>query len=236
MDGLLDSFLPGRLSEIVGPRSSGSSGLLLAVLAHTTGAGRRVALVDGADTFDAPSAHEAGVDLDRLLWVRCGRHWSKAWSAADLLIRCGAFGTVALELGGIEPGRRDPGSAVRAIRLQRAVERSATTLVLHTPYHLAGHAAALVVEVRRVATRWVGQPRPTRLAGLVSEARIVRSRARPVRLREPVAPPRPADPLREFADAPSTSICPDAAPAPADVGVHATLPGEGAGWLLEWRL
>jgi hypothetical protein len=181
MDGLLDSFPPGRLSEIVGPRSSGSTGLLQAALAHATAAGSRVALVDGADTFDAPSAQGAGVDLDRLLWVRCGGQWNKAWSVADLLVRCGAFGLVALDLGGIEPGRRDPGAAVRSIRLQRAVERSNTTLVLHTPHHLAGHAAALVVAVRRVATRWVGRPRSTRLASLVSEVRIVRSRSRPVR-------------------------------------------------------
>jgi hypothetical protein len=211
MDGLLGSFPPGQLSEIVGPRSSGSSGLLLAILAQATRTGSRVALVDGADTFDAASAHGAGVALDRLLWVRCGGQWKKAWSAADLLVRCKAFGVVALDLGGVEPGRRDPGAAVRALRLQRAVERSATALVLHAPDHLAGHAAALVVAVRRVATRWAGLPRPTRLAGLVSEARIVRSRVRPV-------PP------------------PDASWAPADFHRQAPHPGEDAGWLIEWRL
>ncbi len=207
MDGLLDSFPRGGLSEIVGPRSSGGGSLLLAVLARAAAAGGRVALVDGADALDVRSAHAAGVDLRDLLWVRCAGQWRKAWSAADLLARCAGFAVVALDLGGVDPGRRDPGAAVRCIRLQRAVERSATTLVLHAPYHLAGHAAALVVAVRRVTPRWVGLPRPTRLAGLVSEVRVVRLRARPMGPRE--ADGGSAPPVR---------------------------PDGTAGWLVEWRL
>jgi hypothetical protein len=36
-----------------------------------------------------------------------------------------------------------------------------------------------VVSVRRVRTRWIGADGPTRLGGLVSEARVLRSRADP---------------------------------------------------------
>jgi hypothetical protein len=176
MDDLLGVFSPGQLSEIVGPRSSGGGGLLMALLARATASGVQVALVDGADTFDPASGAEAGVDLDRLLWVRCGSQWRKAWSAADLLARCPGFAVVALDLG--ELGRRDPAATVLCMRLRRAVERTAAVLVLYTPHRVAGSSADLVVEVRRRRACWQGHPRSTRLVGVVSEVRIVRARLR----------------------------------------------------------
>ena len=69
----LDAELPGgwamgELSELVGAgEGSGSAQLLHALLQHTAAAGRFVALVDGADSFDADAAG-AGT-LARLLWV-----------------------------------------------------------------------------------------------------------------------------------------------------------------------
>ncbi len=146
----------------------------MALLAHATTAGGQVALVDAADTFDAPSAVAAGMDLTRLLWVRCGRQWRRAWSAADLLARCPGVAMVALDVVGL--GRRDPTAAVRCLRLRRAAEQSGTALVLYAPHPLAGSAADLMVEVRRREVSWQGHPRSTRLVGLVSEARITRWR------------------------------------------------------------
>src|SRR5258705_356803 len=65
IDGLLGLFPPGRLSEIVGPRSSGASSLLLALIARitTSGTGGQVALVDGMDALDPHSAAAAGAGL-----------------------------------------------------------------------------------------------------------------------------------------------------------------------------
>ena len=83
IDLLLGAFVPGQLSEIVGPWSSGAGSLLLALIAQATAAGRDVALVDGADAFDSASAVAAGVDLSRLLWVRCGGRLRSAFGAAD---------------------------------------------------------------------------------------------------------------------------------------------------------
>ena len=60
-----------------------------------------------------------------------------------------------------------------------AAEQSAAILVLRAPHRLAGSAAALAVSLRRLESRWIGLPHPTRLAGLSSEARILRSRAQP---------------------------------------------------------
>src|SRR5262249_58077020 len=71
MDLLLETFPPGCLSEIVGPRSSGAGSLLVALMARATRSGH-AAVVDAADAFDSASARASGVDLSRLLWVKCG--------------------------------------------------------------------------------------------------------------------------------------------------------------------
>jgi recombination protein RecA len=71
LDERLHGGVPrGQVSEIVGPRSSGRAGLLVAMLAGATGRGEMAALVDPLDMFDAASAAAGGVDLGRLLWVR----------------------------------------------------------------------------------------------------------------------------------------------------------------------
>jgi hypothetical protein len=71
IDERLDGGLPrGQLSEVVGPRSSGRTAVVLSALAAAASRGEVVALVDTFDTFDPPSARACGVDLSRLLWVR----------------------------------------------------------------------------------------------------------------------------------------------------------------------
>jgi RecA/RadA recombinase len=179
LDSLLNAFPEGRLSEIVGPRSSGGGSLLLALLARAASRGGLVALVDGADAFDPETAARAGLDLRALLWVRCGGRLQPAWSAADLLARCPGFAAVALDLGtawGTAPVAAPPSFGVR---LQRAAAGNAAVVVVRAPRHVTGSAAALVVSVRRVRARWVGAPRRIRLGGLVSEARVLRSRFDP---------------------------------------------------------
>jgi hypothetical protein len=175
LDGLLNAFPEGRLSEIVGPRSSGGASLLLALLARAASRGGLVALVDGADAFDPETAARAGLDLRALLWVRCGGRLPPAWSAADLLARCPGFAAVALDLGTAE-GAAPPSFGVR---LQRAAAENPAVVVVRAPRHVTGSAAALVVSVRRVRAHWIGAPRRIRLGGLVSEARVLRSRFDP---------------------------------------------------------
>jgi RecA/RadA recombinase len=71
LDSRLGGGLPrGHLSEIVGPRSSGRTSLLLQVIASATARGELVALVDALDMLDPASAAASGIALDRLLWIR----------------------------------------------------------------------------------------------------------------------------------------------------------------------
>src|SRR5437660_10727643 len=71
LDARLGGGFPrGQLSEIVGPRSSGRTSMTLRMLAAATARGELVALVDALERLDVASAHAAGIDLERLLWVR----------------------------------------------------------------------------------------------------------------------------------------------------------------------
>jgi hypothetical protein len=171
IDGLLGLFPPGRLSEIVGPRSSGASSLLLALIARITTSGGQVAFVDGMDALDPASAAAAGGDLSMLLWVKCGGRLRVSLSAADLLVRCPGFALVVLDLDELGPM---PASA--HVRLQRAVEASDTILITRIARHREGSPASLVLTTRRLAPRWIGLRPLTRLAGLRSEVSIFRSR------------------------------------------------------------
>lgn len=73
LDSLLQGGLPvGAMTELVGPQCSGRTTLTLSFLSQLTQAGQVCAWIDVADSLDPPSAAAAGVDLARLLWVRCG--------------------------------------------------------------------------------------------------------------------------------------------------------------------
>jgi recombination protein RecA len=73
IDILLHGGLPiGAISEIVGPECSGRTSLALTFVAGMTQAGKVCAWVDVSNTLHPESAAAAGVELSRLLWIRCG--------------------------------------------------------------------------------------------------------------------------------------------------------------------
>ncbi|MGA8763837.1 MAG: hypothetical protein WB562_13310 [Candidatus Sulfotelmatobacter sp.] len=72
LDALAGGLPRGCLTEICGPASSGRTTLLVAALAAATRRGEFCVVVDASDALDPQSAAAAGVDLERLLWVRCG--------------------------------------------------------------------------------------------------------------------------------------------------------------------
>ncbi len=72
IDALTGGLPRGCLTEICGPASSGRTTLLLAALAAATRRGEFCVVVDASDALDPRSAVAAGVELERLLWVRCG--------------------------------------------------------------------------------------------------------------------------------------------------------------------
>jgi recombination protein RecA len=73
VDELLQGGLPvGALTEMVGAECSGRTSLALKFVAQVTRAEKVCAWVDVSDALSPESAAACGVDLARLLWVRCG--------------------------------------------------------------------------------------------------------------------------------------------------------------------
>ena len=73
IDELLEGGLPlGAITEMVGPECSGRTSLALSFVSQMTQAGKVCAWVDVSNALHPESAAATGVDLSRLLWVRCG--------------------------------------------------------------------------------------------------------------------------------------------------------------------
>jgi hypothetical protein len=71
LDALTGGLPRGCLTEICGPASCGRTSVMLAALAAVTRRNEYCAVIDASDALDPLSLAAAGVDLDRLLWVRC---------------------------------------------------------------------------------------------------------------------------------------------------------------------
>jgi hypothetical protein len=178
LDALTGGLPRGALSEFSGSTSSGRTGTMMAALAGATQREEICALVDASDSFDPASAAAAGVNLARLLWVRCKEpaivqtrqkkaspthtKWGSAGFAfshaleqvlkvTDLLLQGGGFGMVVLDLGDIpaESARRIP--LTSWFRFRRAVEPTATVLLLIEQEPCAGTCASLLVRLHPVA-------------------------------------------------------------------------------------
>jgi recombination protein RecA len=73
IDELLQGGLPaGAITEIIGPDCSGRTSLSLSFTAQMMQAGKVCAWVDVSSALHLESAAAIGIDLCRLLWVRCG--------------------------------------------------------------------------------------------------------------------------------------------------------------------
>jgi hypothetical protein len=190
LDALLGEGFPrGQLSGLVGGRSSGRTSVLLQMLAAATARGEFVALIDALDMFDVASASEAGVEFDRLLWVRghvvinpglCRdmneRAVAQAIKGLTLVLQAGNFGLVILDLA------EAPSEAIRRLpfttwlRLQRILEGSQTSCVLVGSESIARSSGGLTLRLGNRAgpgTRFRGQL----FNGLDLTASVVRARS-----------------------------------------------------------
>jgi recombination protein RecA len=160
----------GGLTEIYGSASSGRAGLLISILAQATAREEMCAVVDAEDGFDPSTASAAGVDLAKILWVRCRHNAEHALKAADLLIQGGGFGVVAMELGGTSPATARRISLTSWFRLRRAVEHTPTVLIAVARQSNAKTCASLTLECRREQALWRGAPGFRLLRGIAVRA------------------------------------------------------------------
>lgn len=153
VDALAGGLPRGALTEIFGPTCSGRTSLLFSALGARTSHAEACALVDGSDAFDPQSAEAAGIDLKRLLWVRC-RTLEQSFRATDFLLAAGGFGFIALDLGDT------PGELVHRVpletwfRFRRAVEGTPTILFVLEEEPHAKTCASLVLQVEAARSHW----------------------------------------------------------------------------------
>lgn len=171
VDRLITGVPVRALTEICGSQmaSSGKTSLLHSVMARATEK-NFCALVDATDSFSPESAEAAGVDLSRVLWVRCNateshlRALRTALKTTDMLLKAGGFRLLVCDLSGIEEQlvRKIPLSAW--FSFSRAVETMPTALVVIQSGAYAKSAAALALNVSgRSSVSRSAAPAPTKL-------------------------------------------------------------------------
>jgi recombination protein RecA len=189
--GLGGGFPRGQLSELVGPRSSGRTSLLLRLLAAATARGELTALVDTLDMLDVESASAAGVDLEQLLWIRghvvsnpglCRdlnqRALEQAIRALTLVLQAGNFGLIVFDVADapVDALRRLPFTTW--LRLQRLIEGRQTACVLVGSQPMARSSAGLTLQLG-IGESGVGiRFGDSLFDGVAVEARVIRARAR----------------------------------------------------------
>jgi hypothetical protein len=189
LDHLLGGGLPiGAVCEVFGPECSGRTSLALSFLAQVTRQGSACAWIDVADSLDPESAAASGVDLSRLLWVRCAETStpqkrgakSKPWSrldqalrAADLVLQAGGFGAVVFDMGAVAPEHALRVPLASWFRFRQAAERTQSTFLLLSQISCAKSCSAMQLRLDRLKTRHENQQV---LSGLQFQAELVRDR------------------------------------------------------------
>ena len=187
LDACLRGGLPrGQLSEIAGPPSSGRTTLALQTMAASTRRGEIAAFVDTFDRFDVASAAAAGIDLDRLLWIRgssgpeggADGFINRALKALNLVLQAGGFACVVLDLADAPPAALTRIPYTTWLRVPRIIEGHDTACLLLTPQPLARSAGGLTL-VLTGRTRWTGDAdRNRHLTGADLTVRVVSPRRR----------------------------------------------------------
>ena len=144
LDERLGGLPRGRLSELVGPASSGKLSLLLSVLrtvlAPAEGEPGLAALVDLSGSVFPQGAWAVG----RLLVVR-PQELPEALRALDVLAASGSFELIALEASGRLPARSLPEAV--SVRLARLARETGTTIAACAERSAFGSLAALRLQL-----------------------------------------------------------------------------------------
>jgi hypothetical protein len=155
LDQVCRGGLPrGRVSEVVITAGGGAT-VLYALLAAATHRGEVAALVDPEDGFVAASAAHAGVDLERLLWVR-PRGWKAALRAAEVILETGGFGLLVVDLWVRPTPMADIGAGAWK-RLSKCARGTRTVVVVLSDRRAVLTGSSLALEVQADPARWAGR-------------------------------------------------------------------------------
>ena len=162
-------------------------------------------MVDTFDRFDVASAGAAGIDPDRLLWIRgraicehgptfarCASAGKprlgetslehtvvdRALKALNLVLQAGGFAYVAIDLADVSRSALTRIPFTTWLRVQRIIEGSDTACVVVAPQPLARSAGGLTLSLTACA-RWAGEAdRSRHVVGADLTVRVVSPRRR----------------------------------------------------------
>jgi hypothetical protein len=170
LDQALCGGIPrATITEVCGSalHSSGSTSLMLSILALRTRAAERCALVDASDCLSPASITRAGIQSSYLLWQRCGgdgrriknvktklKALEQAVAVADLVLKSGSFGTICLDLTDIAEDALLRVPLTSWWRFSSALKNTTTTFVLLVTRSVAKSCAGLVLELGFRSARW----------------------------------------------------------------------------------
>lgn len=170
----MDRAARGRLIEIAGGPSSGRTALAYRMVAGATAWGELAGWVDLANALDPRFLDRAGVDLEKLLWVR-PPNAREALRSAELLLRSG-FALVVLDLDGADPRALERLGTASWSRLLRAVRLTRSSAVLLGETRAAGSFATLGLYTERRRSLFDHGL----FEGLDASAAVVRNRTGPL--------------------------------------------------------
>jgi recA bacterial DNA recombination protein len=182
VDSIIGGIPRGAITEIFGSRSSGRTTLAVSILAEATTRQEICALVDCNDSLDPTSASAAGVDLNRLLWIRCAANIEHAFKATEFLLQGGGFGIVILDLGDVSPRHTRRIPSPFWFRFHHSIEATPTGLVVIDQEPQA-QSCALALKMKCGNPEWKGYG----AAGLLHGIRFQVERTKPVSPLEPVS-------------------------------------------------
>jgi hypothetical protein len=169
--------------------------------------------VDVSDALHPESAAAAGLDLARLLWIRCGavtnskplqpsrggkpftinKPWSRidqALRVTDLLLQAGGFAAIVLDMGSITPEFASRVPMATWFRYRAAAERTQASILLLTQHACAKSSAGLLLRLQHTPSLLQTS---TVFEGMQHRVEVVRQRFaanKTVVLRKPVASER----------------------------------------------
>lgn len=153
------AFTRGSVVELTGEPSAGKTSLMFSLLSKLTQTGEICAVVDSANSFDPCSAVSSGVEIENLLWVKCGGDLEKAFMAADYLVQAKGFGVIWLDLNGLS--RKQIGMVPKTYwyRYRTRIKETPTVFMVTTEDAVAGSASQQSFLLSRERTIWSGEGR-----------------------------------------------------------------------------
>ena len=153
------ALIRGSVAEIAGEPSSGKTAISLSFLAKLTAAGEICAVVDSCNSFDPRSAVLAGVELENLLWVKCGGDIEKAFLSADYLVQAKGFGAIWLNLNGLPQRNLRMVPKTYWYRYRNRIKETPTLLLVTAEEPVTGSASQQSFLFSREGSSWSGSGR-----------------------------------------------------------------------------